>query len=126
MTEGSRYPTLAKNVEERAGDRQRQNQGPHEVHDFKPPKGRYDVREPKGPGNFILNNPRLQGTSRFEGARREAVNGYLAEKNHFRKESTWGKILRFPKSTRKFPRRSLRSEPHFLLLAFPEATGSNW
>ena len=62
----SRYPT---NVEKRAGDRQRQYQGPHELHDFKPTL-RVDtiVREPKGPGNFILNNPRLRGTSRFEGA----------------------------------------------------------
>jgi hypothetical protein len=82
---------LAKNVEKRAGDRQRQYQGPHELDDFKPPKGRYDVREPKGPGNFILNNPRLRGTSRFEGAARGS-QWVPRRKNHFRKKSAWGRI----------------------------------
>ena len=84
----SRYPT---NVEKRAGDRQRQYQGPHELHDFKPTL-RVDtiVREPKGPGNFILNNPRLRGTSRFEGAVRGM--GTSLKKIHFRKKSTWGRI----------------------------------
>jgi hypothetical protein len=48
--------TPGREIEERAGNRQRQYQGPHESHDFKPPKSGYDVRELKGPGTFILIN----------------------------------------------------------------------